>query len=250
MAFAHDAGVPDAFWLNLLEEAQAAKVPLESFGREQTGKADFQQYECRFAHTDATSAGDALYWLANTMPALAKAHQLSLLSFEEACANQVYNGLHWHMHLMNAENQYCFFKRDDEMSAPLACSLGGLLETMPALMSCFAPQEVSYTRLRSGADHIPRTLSWGGNNRTCALRLPESVVPHRHIEHRVSGADADPFASLWALLVGVHYGLSHAPELPAQCFADANREALPLLPMSLEEAAAKKDEASWLKDYV
>lgn len=247
--FAHTGSVPDAFWLNLLEKAQKADVPLASFGREKTRRDDVQQYECRFTHTGAVQAADALLWLNPQLPALAKKHKIELLSFAESNKRSVFCGLHWHLHLLNDEGNYCFFKQEEELSDPLQWTLGGLLETMPALMPCFAPDEAAFVRLNSGADHIPRTLSWGGNNRSCALRLPESVVPHRHIEHRVCGANADPIASVWALLVGIHYGIANKCKVPAQCYSDANREALTALPMSLEDAQEAQENADWLKAY-
>lgn len=249
ITFAHAGSVPDDFWFALQEAAIGAAIPLASFGREHTGRAQLQQYEARFSHTSPIEAASALQWLHDTLPNIASAHGVELMSFADAAREGIYSGLHWHLHLLNDEGNYCFFKQDEWLSAPLEWTLGGLLFTMPALMPYFAPSEASYLRLCSGADHIPSTQSWGGNNRSCALRLPESVVPHRHIEHRVCGADADPFASLWAILVGVHYGLVHCPELAAQCFGDANRANAPRLPLSQEEAKASHDAAEWLKDY-
>jgi len=166
--------------------------------------------------------------------------------------DQPASALHWHLHMENAQGQRVFMKRADELSPPLARVLAGLLATMPALMPYFAPNENAYARLRSGQDHVPTTLSWGGNNRSVALRLPESVVLTRRIEHRVCGANADPFTSVWAILVGVHYGLSHELPLSGQMFGNAGdtQYELPGLPIGLDEALQASADAPWLDTYI
>lgn len=51
----------------------------------------------------------------------------------------------------------------------------------------------------------------GGNNRTTAIRIPTSTIDSqtRHIEHRIPGADSDPYLVISAILAGVHYGLKN-----------------------------------------
>ena len=240
--FFHDGAVPDAFFEALLEQSQAGAIPLESIGREKTNNLLIQQYEFRFKASDPVSAAQAVEWLNSYM----SDGDAQRLAFHEE--SRLSSGLHWHLHLLDADENYQFFKQEENVSPVLARVLGGLLETMPAMMPYFAPNENSYARLTSGADHVPTKVCWGNNNRTAALRLPESVIPLRHIEHRVCGADADPLASVWAILVGIHYGLTHESAPTAQCFGDANRPEsdYPLLPRAPEDVP----EAEWLKDYL
>lgn len=145
-------------------------------------------------------------------------------------ADQPGSGLHVHVHLEDAAGGNVFFKRDEEISDALKWSIGGLLATMRENMPVFAPTPESRARFVAGGT-APTTVSWGANNRTCAIRLPDAGAPHRHIEHRVAGADADIRAVVEAILAGMHYGLANRCEPGAQTYGEAWREeyGLPLL---------------------
>lgn len=243
------AGAPDdAFWLSVKEALEAAGVELESIAREEAA----HQFEFRLKPTEPLAAATQLDTLRQIVQSKAQENDFEC-SFAPMIENpDIINGLHLHLHLTNHQNGYLFIKQEEQMSTPLAASLGGLLFTMRALMPCFALDDAAYARLSSGRDHVPQTVSWGNNNRSVALRMPETVVPVRHIEHRVCGADAHPFAATWAILVGLHYGLTHHPEIGAQMFGNASdaQYDLPRLPMSLADAQAAMDKAEWLDDYM
>ncbi len=249
--FHQEGAVPDTFFEALLQQAQADDVRLESIGREVTNLPNLQQYEFRFRATDPAQAAEAIIWLREQIKVLAKTYKLSpeCSAFSEQGA--ICSGLHWHLHLLDADENYLFMKQESQMTPPLAHTLAGLLHTMPALMFCFASSDNAYTRLRSGADHVPTKACWSGNNRSVALRMPESVIPLRHVEHRVCGADADPIASIWAILVGIHYGFTHQPALPEPCYGDANRpeSEFPFLPNHYRDAQHAMQQANWLAAY-
>jgi glutamine synthetase len=76
-------------------------------------------------------------------------------------------------------------------------------------MAIFAPGANSYRRFRANS-YAPVAPTWGINNRTVSLRVPAGPPAGRHIEHRVAGADANPYLALAALLAGVHHGLTGA----------------------------------------
>lgn len=239
--FVDCARVDDPFWEALLRLAARDNIPLETIGREATGRDDIQQYECRFSPADPLIAAGAVDWLHRAITAMAPLHAVQPLRCAFHAQSGLCCGLHWHLHLLDAQGGYVFFKRDEEMSDALRYTLGGLLACMAENMPAFAPHEHSYARLQSGADHVPTRICWGGNNRTAALRLPESVIPLRHIEHRVCGADADPFAAVRALLSGIDYGLTHRCDPGEQLFGDARRSTdLPLLPAPVQAARKKR----------
>jgi len=86
--------------------------------------------------------------------------------------------------------------------------VGGLKALLPESMAIFAPNANSYRRFRPNS-YAPVAPTWGINNRTVSLRVPAGPPASRHIEHRVAGADANPYLALAALLAGVHHGLTH-----------------------------------------
>lgn len=149
------------------------------------------------------------------------------------------NGLHIHVHLENAAGKNVFYKDDTHISDELKYALGGLLAWMPSCMPIFSPHENSYARFAPGST-APTTVSWGANNRTTALRLPDSAHDNKRIEHRVAGADADPHAVIDAILNAVHWGITHKAEPGQQIYGDASLAmyGLPKLPATLEEALA------------
>ena len=71
-------------------------------------------------------------------------------------------------------------------------AIGGLAATMADAMLIFAPTANSYRRYRPEA-YVPLNPTWAVNNRGVALRVPVSTPENRRVEHRVAGADANPY---------------------------------------------------------
>jgi glutamine synthetase len=147
------------------------------------------------------------------------------------------NGLHIHIHLIDEHGKNVFFKDDATISDALKYSIGGLLEWLSDCMPVFAPHVSSYARFVAKSN-APTTVSWGANNRTVAIRLPQAAHENKHIEHRVSGGDADPTMVMAVMLAAIHYGLQHHCDPGTQIYGDASLPMyhLPILPMTLEEA--------------
>jgi glutamine synthetase len=138
-------------------------------------------------------------------------------------------------------------KGDEDETAIMRYAIAGLLSNMLQDFHIFAPNPESYARfsaapLREGVyNNAPINVSWGGNNRTTAIRIPASTAypNNRHIEHRVSGADANPHKVIAAILEGAKRGLLNKQEPPAKIWGDAAHKQyapLPAFPKTLEEA--------------
>jgi glutamine synthetase len=78
---------------------------------------------------------------------------------------------------------------------------------MAESMLVFAPNANSYRRFRHQS-YAPVAPTWGVNNRSVSLRVPAGAATTRHIEHRVSGADANPYLVAAAVLGGVYEGIT------------------------------------------
>lgn len=166
-------------------------------------------------------------------------------------ADQPGSGMHLHLSVHSEEGNNLFFKRDSIISDPLKFTIGGLLATMAEAMVLFAPNEDSYMRFNAISKESPSTISWGGNNRTTAIRLPESRDGLKHLEHRVPGADADPERAILAMLAGAYHGLRNRIEPPAQTFGDAfdAKYNLPKLPANLAAASSIYENGRIIIDY-
>jgi glutamine synthetase len=75
-------------------------------------------------------------------------------------------------------------------------------------MAIFAPNANSFRRFKANS-YAPVAPTWGVNNRTVSLRVPAGPPSTRHIEHRVAGADANPYLALACVLAAVHHGISN-----------------------------------------
>lgn len=160
------------------------------------------------------------------------------------------SGLHLHLSLQNHEGKNTFFKNDHSISPELKHSLGGLIAWLPACMPIFAPTPASYARF-TARSNAPTTVSWGANNRTTALRLPDAPHHDKHIELRVPGSDADPALSMAVFLAATHYGLTHASDPGPQIHGDAAlpNYNLPKLPATLEEGQTRLQNFSPFHNY-
>ena len=202
--------------------------------------------------------GDNQYELALKKPSTPQqiAEQISAIKklFPEAnflakpYADQPGSGLHIHLNLLDEAGHNPFTKIGAKEETPaLRYAIAGLLDGMVEGFLVFAPFAESYARfsaepLRYGVyNNAPVNVSWGGNNRTTAIRIPASSAwpQARRIEHRVAGADADPFAVIGAILLAAQQGLLAQQEPPEKIWGNAMDKQyapLPAFPKTLEEA--------------
>ena len=75
----------------------------------------------------------------------------------------------------------------------------------------FAPHGNSYRRLLPES-FAPNRLDWGYDHRGVAVRLPETQGRNARLEHRVAGADANPYLALASILGCVRHGLQDAKQ--------------------------------------
>jgi glutamine synthetase len=107
-------------------------------------------------------------------------------------AERAGSGMHLHASVTDAEGRNLFADADPAGSALLRHAIGGLRDTMADGMGVFAPHANSYRRFRA-MSYAPVAPTWGVNNRTVSLRVPSGPAETRHVEHRVAGADANPY---------------------------------------------------------
>jgi glutamine synthetase len=125
----------------------------------------------------------------------------------------------------------------EALPAPLSAALAGVLEHLPAASLMLNPTVNSYKRLVPGF-FAPVNVSWGIENRSCAVRAIGGAQSSRwRIECRRPGADANPYLALAALAAAANDGIARAAAPPPPVAGDASeRTDLPPLPGSLEAA--------------
>ncbi|HXF73135.1 MAG TPA: glutamine synthetase family protein [Actinomycetota bacterium] len=116
-------------------------------------------------------------------------------------------------------------------------AVAGVLEHLPAASLLLNPTINSYKRLVPGW-FAPINVSWGHENRSCAVRAIRSPRPELwRFECRRPGADANPYLALAAIAASVADGIRRGLEPPEPVEGDAYARAdLPELPGSLESS--------------
>jgi glutamine synthetase len=123
-------------------------------------------------------------------------------------------------------------------SQPLRNVIAGTLATLADGMALCAPGPNSYRRFRSEA-YVPMHATWSINNRGSAIRIPASDADNLRIEHRLAGADANPYLVLAWVLAGMLHGLEHRLEPPAVLTGNAYLQEGEPLPTSWPQAIEK-----------
>jgi len=115
-------------------------------------------------------------------------------------------------------------------------------------MLLFAPHANSYRRFQAES-FVPLNGCWGYNNRTVALRIPAGEASDRRIEHRVSGADANPYLVTAAILAGIHHGLTQKIACNAPIVGNAYIQTTAEIPRTWQDAQTVFAQSRWIREY-
>jgi glutamine synthetase len=176
------------------------------------------QFEVNLAHNaDALAACDQAVRFKRIVKCVARHHGMDATFLPKPYADMAGSGLHLHVSMGDAAGRNVFAADDPLGSMQMRHAAAGLLDTMADGMAIFAPLSNSWRRFRSEA-YVPLTADWSVNNRGAALRVPVSDAANRRLEHRVAGADANPYLVMSWVLGGVLKGLAEqrAPRAPLE----------------------------------
>jgi len=177
------------------------------------------QFEINLHHVgNPVLACDHALLLKRAVKAAAKKHGFVACFMAKPFTDDAGNGLHIHMSLYDRNGKNYFSHARDKMAKPpfstrLRHAVGGLLKTLPEATAIFAPNINSFRRLRVDM-FAPVETNWGVNHRVVAVRIPSADSKNLRFEHRVAGADANPYLVTAAILAGVHHGLKNKIEPP------------------------------------
>ncbi|RJE72064.1 glutamine synthetase family protein [Reichenbachiella sp. MSK19-1] len=182
------------------------------------------------------------------------AHPYDIVPSFMAKWNQDLPGCSGHMHqsLLDDKGKNLFYnpKGEHHMSELMEYYLAGQLHCMPQLMPFFAPTVNSYKRLVAGA-WAPTTVTWGIDNRTTALRVINGKESAMRIEHRVPGADVNPYLCMAAGLASGLYGIENKLKLPAVTKGNAyENKRVKKLPSNLYDATQNMKRSKLAKELM
>jgi glutamine synthetase len=190
------------------------------------------QFEQNFAFADALTTADRVVTLRYLLSVMAEERGMTATFMPKPFTDRTGSGLHMHLSLWR-DGEAAFPDATDQRGlglSPLAYSfIAGLIEHASGLQALLAPTVNSYKRTgatstRSGATWSPRLPTYGGNDRTHFLRVPDG----NRVELRGGDGSANPYlaaaGALAAGLDGVRRELDPGePGAPA----DGSRPALP-----------------------
>ena len=174
------------------------------------------QLEITLQHRpDVLQAMDEAVRYKRLVRGVARRHGMQACFMAKPFAEHSGSGLHLHASLADAEGRNLFacsieeLQRDDATGAAalLRHGIAGLLDSLEDGLAVFCPNANSYRRFQANS-YAPLARNWGINNRTVSMRVPGGPDASRHIEHRICGADANPYLAAALVLEGLHHGIT------------------------------------------
>ncbi len=194
------------------------------------------QYEVNLKHApDALRVCDEALRFKRAVKSVARAFGCEATFLPKPYRDMAGSGLHIHVSLLDAAGKNIFAATNPLDSRPLRQVIAGTLATLGDGMALCAPGPNSYRRFRAEA-YVPLHPTWSINNRGSAIRVPASDPDNMRIEHRLAGADANPYLVLAWVLGGMLYGLERSLEPPAVLTGNAYEQDGDPLPVNWSAA--------------
>ncbi|HSG53840.1 MAG TPA: glutamine synthetase family protein [Paracoccaceae bacterium] len=193
------------FFDDLYDACDAQDLPLESAISEYAAG----QFELTLRHKpDALRATDDAVMYKRVVKGVAAKHGFEATFMAKPFEASAGSGMHLHIS-MNDESGANAFASDDPAGTPLLRhAIGGMKALLAESMAIFAPNANSFRRFKANS-YAPVAATWGVNNRTVSLRIPAGSPASRHVEHRICGADANPYLAMAAVLAAMLHGITH-----------------------------------------
>ena len=171
------------------------------------------QFEMNWEYDDALKTADRHAFFKYMVKTIAEKHGLRATFMPKPFAHLTGNGCHFHVSVWDQGGRANLF-HDDEGELGISKLgynfLGGIMHHALALCAITNPTVNSYKRINaprtaSGATWSPNTVSYGGNNRTHMVRIPDSG----RFELRLADGAANPYLYPAAVLAAGMDGIEN-----------------------------------------
>mgnify|MGYP001268701988 CR=1 FL=1 len=205
------------------------------------------QFEINFGFSDVVSTSDRHTFFKYMVRTMAEDRGLVSTFMPKPFSNLTGNGCHMHLSLWDVDGENNLFQDPFDqngfgLSKTAYHFIAGIMRHAKALAAIVCPTVNSYKRLTakitsSGATWAPNFVSYGGNNRTQMIRIPDGG----RIEFRAMDGAANPYLASAAILAagldGIEKGFEPGDPFKGNLYdlrnqlTDLNR-----LPENLKEA--------------
>ncbi len=150
------------------------------------------------------------------------------------------NAMHFHISFIDTLHYYpCTgkqLKTDERFFTHAARSL---CHFMLDSLLIFLPEEEDYLRLNRRF-MAPTHVSFGGNNRTVAVRIPDSLP--RRLEHRLASSLVNPYIAIFTILKSIYRGLQDPQTIKniSKVYGNAFDEQYNLTPLPISRKHAQE----------
>jgi glutamine synthetase len=208
------------------------------------------QFEQNFNYADALTTADRVVSLRYILNILAGQRGMTATFMPKPFTDRTGTGLHFHLSLWQGASALFPAEGTDDDGRGLGLSglaysfIAGILDHAPALQAFLAPTVNSYKRTgattsSSGATWSPRKASFGGNDRTHMIRVPDN----KRIELRSGDGSANPYLAIAAAIAAGLDGVEKSLDPGMPSGPGESRPAAHSLPATLLHAveALRKD---------
>lgn len=214
------------------------------------------QFEMNFEYDDVLKTCDRHVFFKYMVKQIAENHGLRATFMPKPFMNLTGNGCHINASLWDKAgkvNKFQDKKGELGLSKVAYNFLGGVIQNAESLCSIFNPNVNSYKRINaprtlSGASWSPNTVTYGGNNRTHMVRIPED----NRIEFRLADGSMNPYLAPAALLAcglkGVEEKIDPGKRLDIDMYADGHKvKGAKKLPLNLLDAIRLTDKSKFVR---
>lgn len=206
------------------------------------------QFEVNLKHRDdPLAAADDAVLLRRLISECANNHGLRATFMAKPFLEWPGSGMHVHASILDDDGQNIFTGKEGDIL--LRHAANGLLETMRDTLLFYIPGFNGYRRLQPGS-YAPTRIAWGRNNRSVAVRVPASEDAATRLEHRLAGADANPYFVLAGILGGMLKGLEDGVLPPPAVVGNAYDRSLPQLSDDMDDAILDFEKSAFIKQLI
>ncbi len=164
----------------------------------------YSQYEIELPPTDnLTDLSNLINSTITKIKSIVSSHG-GIANFEPKPYSIDYgNSLHFHIELLD-KNNINIFEKDHTV---LKLTANSICHYMKETFLVFASSTIDFSRFDKNF-MAPTHISFGGNNRTVAVRIPASS-PLR-IEHRLASPSTCPYLALYTILNSIYQGMHNS----------------------------------------
>lgn len=235
------------FLTDLTNKAEAMQIDVDIFVHED-GPG---QLEVNLLHGNALSLADQVFIFKQLAKHVAFEHNMHATFMAKPYGNSAGSAMHIHQSVIESSSGRNIFSDPNGNETELfSYFIAGLQKYTKNIMSIYAPYVNSYKRFSKLFPSSPTNLNWGYDNRTVALRVPNSGPDAKRIENRFPGMDCNPYLAIAGSLASGYLGIENKIQVSKPIAEDNMLEEEITIPRSLNASLDLLEEEHKIVDLL